>query len=144
MKVRFRSIIPDDYAWLCSQMTLNITSDTTGFIAFDGDTYDALAAFVCQDWTPTSVQVHQVILKTMVLRHGYLEECADYIFNKAGRLMMLGVVPANNKQALSINKKIGFTEKARIEDAYDVGVDYVLMELKRDNCKYWIPAKKAA
>jgi hypothetical protein len=31
---------------------------------------------------------------------------------------------------------MGFTLKARLEEAFEVGVDYLLMEMKRNNCSY--------
>ena len=76
-------------------------------------------------------------MNKMVFRHGWLEAIADYIFTQAGKLKMYGLVPATNLAAQSVNKKIGFKELIRLEDAYDVGIDYVLMELKREDCPYW-------
>jgi RimJ/RimL family protein N-acetyltransferase len=49
---------------------------------------------------------------------------------------MYGLVPANNEKALRLNKKMGFTEAIRLKEAYTAGVDYVLMELRKENCKY--------
>ena len=120
------------------------TFDTTGFIAFNDETGESLAVFVAQDWSPTSVQVHQAILNPMVLRHEFFEECANYIFTKAGRLKMYGLVPSNNEKAISVNEKIGFKEVARLEDACDIGVDYIVMELKREDCPYWKPVNEKA
>lgn len=144
MNVSYRPLNPMDYPFIKELLPLAITTDTTGIVASNTDNGEVLAIFVCQDWTPTSVQVHQTILNPMVLRHGYFEECAYYIFTLAGRLKMYGLVPDNNKKALSVNEKIGFKEIARLEDACDVGVDYILMELKRDECVYWKPASQKA
>ena len=38
---------------------------------------------------------------------------------------------------------LGFTEKLRLEDAWADGVDYVVMELKKENCRY-LPQEEAA
>ena len=71
------------------------------------------------------------------MREGIHSAAASYVFTQAGRLKMLGYVPADNEKALKLNKHLGFTELVRIEDGYKLGVDYVLMELKRENCPYW-------
>ena len=144
VKVFFRKMEQVDAVAVQEHLPLSITTDTTGIVAYDLVSRETVAVFVCQDWTSTSVQVHQVILNPMVLRHGFLEECATYVFTQAGRLKMYGLVPENNKRALSVNRKIGFKELVRLEDAADVGVDYVLMELKREDCPYWKPVNELA
>ena len=145
MNVGFRDLIPNlDLPKICAHMPISPTLDTRGIVAYNSDDSDYLAMFIAQDWTPTSVQVHQVILKPMVLRHRWFEEIASYIFTNAGRLKMYGLVPSNNKRAISVNLKVGFTEVARLEEACDVGVDYVLMELRREDCPYWKPVNQLA
>jgi hypothetical protein len=52
-------------------------------------------------------------------------------------------VPANNEKAVKFNKHIGFTIKTVMEEAFEDNVDYLLMELKREDCLH-LPAKKAA
>jgi RimJ/RimL family protein N-acetyltransferase len=144
MNVLFRSLCQGDMPVVCELIPMNVTSDTSGIVAYDERTDKLLAVFVAQDWTATSVQAHQVILSPMVLRHGFFEECANYIFTKAARLKMYGIVPSNNEKAISVNEKVGFEELIRLKDACDVGVDYVLMELKRENCPYWKPVNEMA
>ena len=46
------------------------------------------------------------------------------------------MVPGDNEKALKFNEHLGFTIKMRLEDAWDDGVDYVVMELKKENCPY--------
>lgn len=138
MKVVFRKFEPScDLLSIQEVLPLSLTTDTTGIVAYDSVSRETVAVFIAQNWTPTSVQVHQAILNTMVLRHGWFEEIAKYIFTQAGRLKMYGMVPSNRLKALSLNKKCGFVEKVRLEDAADVGVDFIVMELKREDCPYW-------
>ena len=54
-----------------------------------------------------------------------------------------GMVPGDNAKAIKINEHIGFTVKMRLEDAWADGIDYVVMELKKENCRY-LPKVKAA
>lgn len=138
MRVHFRAFSPVDVVTVRQIMPYAMTESTTGIVAYCPDTQETLAVFLAEDWTQTAVSVHQVIMKTMVLRHGWLEEIANFIFTKAGRKKMFAVVPDNNAKAISLNEKIGFTQVARLEDAYAEGVDYIVMELKRENCPYWV------
>jgi hypothetical protein len=144
VNVQFRALVPVDLAEVVKHLPMAVTTDTAGLVAYDPQTQEYLAFLICQDWTETSVQVHQVILKSMVLRHGWLEECATYVFSQAGKLKMYGLVPANNETALSMNTKSGFKELIRLEDAYAKGVDFVLMELKREDCPFWKTANEMA
>jgi hypothetical protein len=50
---------------------------------------------------------------------------------------MIGLTPSNNTKSLKFNKKLGFVEVFRIEDGFDEGVDYVIQELRKENCR-WI------
>ena len=139
VRVRFRPLAPVDVSAAQEYLPFAATTDTVGIVAYDEVSRETVAVFICQDWTPTSVQVHQAILNPLVLRHGFLEECASYVFTQAGRKKLYGLVPENNKKALKLNHKLGFRELIRLEDACDEGVDYVLMELKREDCPYWKP-----
>lgn len=138
MKVGFRKFVPADAFTVKQKMPYALTESTTGIVAFDKDTAETLAVFMAENWTATSVSVHQVILNSMVLRHGWLEEIANYIFTQAGRKKMYAVVPDGHTKALSLNEKIGFQQVARLDDAVDEGIDYLVLELKRENCPYWV------
>ncbi len=83
--------------------------------------------------------VHQLIINPMVLRPKYefLSSAALWFFTHAGLLKLYGLVPENNWKARSLNEKFGFKEICILEDAYAKGVDYILMELKREDCPYW-------
>ena len=72
----------------------------------------------------------------MLFRHGFAEEVFNYIFNTAGRGVVIGVTPADNAPALKFNKHIGLVELYRIKDGYAQGVDYVVQELRKENCRY--------
>lgn len=138
MRVQFRAFVPADVLTVREHMPYALTESTTGIVAYCPDTAETLAVFMAENWTQTSVSVHQVILKTMVLRHGWLEEIASFVFTAAGKKKMYGMVPANNPKAISINKKIGFKPVARLEQAVDENTDYIIMELKREDCPYWV------
>lgn len=139
MKVNFRPFVTADLMTVRQQMPFSLSQGTRGFVAYNPDTAETLAIFVAQEWTGTAAQVHQVILNPMVLRHGFYQEISDYMFSRAGRKLLLATVPSDNRKALSLNRKLGFTEVARIKDGFDMGRDMVIMQLRREDLplKFW-------
>jgi hypothetical protein len=101
-------------------MPFSVSENMNGVVAYDPTTAETLAILVAQEWTFTSCYVHQVILKTFVIRHGWFEEVANWMFTEANRLQVYALVPSNN-----------------VEQAYDRDIDFVLMELKAEDCPYW-------
>jgi ribosomal protein S18 acetylase RimI-like enzyme len=71
----------------------------------------------------------------MVLRHGFQEEVFRFVFG-SGRKVIIGRTPSDNEKALKFNRHMGFEEIARIPDAYEEGIDCVITQLRKDNCKW--------
>lgn len=65
-----------------------------------------------------------------------LRVCFDYAFNKGKRVAVYGHVASNNERALQLDKHLGFTEVHRIKDAVDDGVDLIILEMRRENCRW--------
>lgn len=140
MNVQFRQFDgPSDWGWVKSHMPLLRVEDTSGIIAVDLDTNTTVAGCIFDTWTHTSVCAHQIIENPMVLRHGWFEECVDYVYNVCEKQLIIGLVPADNVKALELNAKIGFVELARVPDAVNVGVDLVLLTMTRDQCRFYHP-----
>ena len=142
MKIHFRPLVPNDIYTVKQFMAFSGNEYTRGIVAYDKATAKTAALFIAQDWTHTSAQVHQIIIKPMVIRHGWFEEIADWMFNEAGRIKLIGLVPSHKPKAKSLNEKLGFKELCRIEDGYDRGIDYIVMELNREDCPYWTPREE--
>lgn len=137
MKVAFKRIsCEDEWKWFCERNPLTLVPDMTSILAYNPDTKETLACCVMDTWTETSCQVHFAIDNPFVIRHGFFEEVSKFVFDTAGRIAMYGLVPANNKKALSVDKKIGFREITRLKDAFKRGVDYVILELRREDCRF--------
>ncbi len=111
--------------------------DTRGVVALD-ENGRLLGGIVCEDWTETMCSAHIVLIDGYkALKMGLHKELANFVFTQAGKLKIMGLVPADNEKALKLDKHLGFTELFRIENGYKPDVDYVVMELKRENCPYW-------
>ena len=59
----------------------------------------------------------------------------DYPFNKLGVSVILATVSSNNKEALKLDRHLGFVDKAYIEDAHEDG-DLVILAMRREQCCY--------
>jgi len=134
--------IPTDWDWVKEHIPLALSETTKGVVCeHEGK---LLAATICEKWTDTSVQAHIICQDMRALKHGFHNECFNYIFNQCGREKIIGTVPSDNKKALKINKHLGCKEIFRIEDAFSKGVDAVVFELHRNDCIYLKKDKEAA
>jgi len=97
---------------------------------------DVVAAIALDSWSHNGVFIHIAVEDPLVFRNGFAEECFNYIFVKCNRKILLGATPANNEKALRFNRHIGLKEIYRIRDGYEDGVDYVIQELRREDCRY--------
>ena len=140
MNVGFRPFAPADQLTIRQVMPFQFGEGTNGIVAFDRDTAKTLAVLVAQEWTYTSCTVHQVILNPLVIRHGWFQEIADWLFDRANRLVLYAPVPSDNEKAIKFNSKLGFKEVVRLKDAYDRGVDFVIMEARPEdiNPRLWV------
>lgn len=141
MRAHFREFHgPSDWGWVLLHLPgLKRVEDTGGIMCIDLDTNETVAGVVFDTWTHSSVCVHQIVTNPMVLRHGFFEEVADYVFNVAEREVMVGLVPANNEKALKLNEKIGFKECGRVPDAIMLGLDLIIMQVHKEDCTFWTP-----
>lgn len=90
---------------------------------------------VLDNWLKGSVQIHLVVVRPIVARHGFPEAVFNAAFGE-DRPMVLGWVPSVKTKALKLNKHLGFNEIHRLDEGFSPGVDYVLMQLLRKDCKY--------
>jgi hypothetical protein len=109
-------------------------ANTKGIVAEKDGT--PVACMLADDWTFTSCMTHIGVEDAMVFKHGMHYEFADYMYNTCERKFLLGLVAADNLKALKLNKHFGYKEVYRIEDGHSEGVDFVLMRMDRDDCKY--------
>ena len=137
MKLLFRALVGEnDWGWVMKQVPILQNEDTTGIVAVDTDTDELVGACIMDNFTASSVQCHFMITSPMVLKHDFLEEIFNCLFNTCDKRVIYGLVPADNTKALQLNAHMGFTEKCRLEGAWKPDVDYVLMEMKKADCKY--------
>ena len=136
MNVTFRPIgCNSDWEWFTQRNGITLVPDMTSILAVD-EKGGILAGCVMDTWTETSCQIHFAIDNPFVIRRGFFQEISKFVFDTSKRLAMYGLVPADNTKALSVDKKIGFKEVTRLKDAFKLGVDYVLLELRKEDCRF--------
>jgi hypothetical protein len=87
-------------------------------------------------WTPNSAQI-SVALDAPIVARAILRPAFEYPFIQQGRSVLWAVVSSKNVEALKLNKHLGFRPTYSIVDGHSAGIDLVLMEMRRDECR-WI------
>ena len=122
------ALIPDG-----GRPTLSV--DTKGVVALDG-TGELVAACVFDNWSFNACQIHIYINNPFVLKHGFAREVFNYAFNTCGKNIVFGMTPADNEKALKFIKNIGLVEIFRVPEGYKEGVDFVLTQLRKEDCRW--------
>lgn len=119
-----------------------ICEDSVGIAAID-ESGKVEALCMMDSWSYNSCQIHIWIDNPFVLRHGFAEEVFEFIFSKeSGRTKAIGITPSDNQKARKFNAHIGFREIAVVKDGYKQGVDYIVTELNKNECKWIAQPKK--
>ncbi len=136
MKYHFKPMqSEDEWKWATERTQATECEDTKGILALN-EYNDIVAATIMDSWSYNSVIMHIAVDDIWCFKHGYPEEVFNYVFNTAGKGIAIGITPGDNPKALSFNKRIGFEVIYRIRDGYKVGIDYVVQEFRKENCKY--------
>lgn len=133
----------EEWDWVFERARPIMCADTCGVIAYGTDG-SIQGAVIADSFTVDGCNVHVAIDRIGALRGGLLRAASDYLFNYRGRQRLFGLVPADNEKALKFDKHIGFTEVNRIEDGYATGIDYVLLRMTRDECRWLQEQRRAA
>ena len=133
---------PQEWEWVSDRAHTILCGDMCGIVVTnEGGDIQAVAVF--DSFTKNACNVHLAIENPMVIKHGFLSEIARHLFLVRNRSRIFGLVPSNNSRALKLDKHIGMREIACIPNALDEGVDYVVLEMTREECT-WLPQLKEA
>lgn len=132
----FLPIKPQDLDHMPADARPNLCSDTRGIMAVDDEGIpQAIAVF--DSWSFNSMQIHIWIENPFVLKHGFAEEVFRFAFSEeSGRTLIIGITPSDNEAALKFIKHMGFKYKCKIKDGYKIGVDYIVTEMRKKQCRY--------
>jgi len=141
--VRVQAAHPEDYEWIASRATLAVgplfraikavdeKGNIHGMVGFDG-------------WTPNSVSLHLALDNPLALR-SLLKPGFGIAFDEFYRGVIVVTVLSDNARSLALIPKLGFREVHRIRDGWKPGIDMVLFEMRREDCRWVgpVPLRKA-
>lgn len=122
------------YEWLVERTGLNLSIGFRAIEAIDKD-YVICGMVGYDDWTPNSVQMHMALKYPAAARH-LVRPAFKYPFEQAGRAVVIGVTPGDNEAALKLNRHLGFRQICRVKDGWKPGIDMVIQEMRRDECRF--------
>jgi hypothetical protein len=133
-KVEFRYMRkPHEWEWFRSRNNITMTQDTRGFVALMNG--QPAAACAINHYHGYSVEIHQVILRPIVIRHGWLEEVSREMFGD-NVLSIYSFVFSSLPKVIKFNEHLGMKVQGRIPDANGPGDDYIVMSGIRKDCRF--------
>lgn len=95
------------------------------------------AMVIYDAWTPNAVQVHIYSPGPKSLfRKDFINEIFKYPFEQCGKDLIYSVTPGNAEGSLAISRALGFRETYRMRNGWAVGIDMVVKEMRREECRY--------
>lgn len=135
MRYTVRAAPCEHYQWLVNRTSCARTESFRAIEAVDAN--GRTGGMVGYDlWTPNSVQMH-VCIEDPLAFWAIVRPAFSYPFEEAKLGLVIGVTPGDNAHALAFNKRIGFRETHRIVNGWSPGVDVVIQEMTRAECR-WI------
>lgn len=132
----------EDFAWLEEHAGCALDEESSAVKAVD--TRGRIRGMVgFESWTHNSVQAHMAV-DTPIAWRALLPAALGYVFEEAGRGVLLGVIPAYRRDSLRFAQHVGFEVTHRVRDGWAKGVDLLLLELRREDCRWLSSQGKAA
>lgn len=124
-----------DLEFLCRALPYNPTSGLRGMVHRRSGERLAVSAF--DNWTENSVFMHVWSVGPRAWSRLYLQEIFRYVFDFCKKGVAIAVTQGDNAATLEFCRRVGFTESHRIKDGWKLGTDLVILEMRRNECR-WI------
>lgn len=140
--MRIRAARREHLAWLVRRTDCHFSPVAKGVEAVD-DSGRILGMVVFDAWTENAAQAHMAVDAPIAWR-GLLPFALGYLFLEAKKGVLLGAISSQNTRSLRFARHVGLVELTRIKDGAAEGDDLVLLELRKENCRYLHGQRKAA
>jgi RimJ/RimL family protein N-acetyltransferase len=120
--------------WLVQRVGCILTTDFRAIMAVDSKGEIRGMIGYC-NWTETAVQAHMAVDSPIAWR-ALLPAAFQYPFEHGGRKLILATINSVNANSLRLAKHFGFVETYRIRDGFRDNEDAVLLEMRRENCRW--------
>lgn len=94
-----------------------------------------LGAVGFHGWTHSAAILHIAIADPRCMRR-LARECHELFFHRLGRIVAIGLTPANHKRAMRLRNGLGFRTTHVIADGWAKNVGLVVGELRHDDCRW--------
>ncbi len=131
---------PDQWEWFNKRAPVLQCEDTQGLVVYRTGVIQAMAIF--DSFSQSACNVHWVIDNPTVLKYGFFNEICYHAFINRDKQRIFGLVPSSNVKSLKLAAHIGMEKVAYIPDAINMGVGYVIMCMKRENCRWLIEEQR--
>jgi RimJ/RimL family protein N-acetyltransferase len=128
-----RAAHPSHYVWICQRAGCAPTGAFRAIEAVDGERILAMVGY--DRWSPGSVEMHVAIddpRAVLALRR----PAFSYPFEEVGVDVVWGRVRSDNEKALRLDRALGFREVFRGKGWAAPGVDAVIFEMRRAECRW--------
>lgn len=118
---------------IAKEMGYTPTEDCKGIVYTSDSEY--FAAVLYDHWTPNSVNCHLWAAPkrgTHLFNPLFHRAMFSYPFCQCNKGLVIVITPGDNEASLRVSTSLGFEEKYRIVDGWDVGIDLVVKERRRD------------
>jgi len=106
-------------------------------LAAESDDGKVYIICILDSWTAGSVQMHINVFSPIGFRdYTFINEVFTFAFITADRLTAILVIGEDNVKAINLANRLGFKDLAHISDGHAPGVDSVLYEMRKADCKW--------
>ena len=125
------------FDWLLQRLGPHffLSPNARGLAAFNEKTGETVGMVAYDNWTDNSAQIH-IALDTPIAWRSMARHVFRYPFEEANRGLLIATVASSNLRSLRLTSSVGFKQAYRIKDAVAVGVDYVIFEMRREDCRW--------
>lgn len=121
----------DLHWWLNKRVTVSYSNDFRAIGWVENSVLKAVVGYT--DTNGKSAQIHVAAEGKNWMRREFLWFTFYYPFVQLNLTWLVGVVNANNAEALKMDTNIGFKEFARLEDGFAAGEDLIFLRLHRES-----------
>lgn len=131
MSLTVQKASPGALAWLSIKAGCSLTPDARGIEAVDEDGHvRGVVGF--DQMTENAVQAHMAVTHSIVWRR-LLWPSLQYVFEQAGKGVLLGIIPSHRWRACRFVQRAGFHELTRIPDGWAKGDDMIVYRMRRED-----------
>jgi len=134
VKVTVCGALPDEYGWIAQRARLVPDRSFRAIKAID-ESGRILAMVGYDGWMDNACCAHIAVEHPAALRH-VLRAGFRVPFVELGLGVLIAKVLSTNARSLALVKHLGFREVCRGKDWVRPGVDLIVLEMRREECKW--------